>query len=69
MISSDPILISALAEAQQGERNTYEGEYTSGETVYVLAGGVLKSGNPQFGIYTFVFETIACSSTPPNVSV
>ena len=28
------------------------------EVTYTLAGGIMKSGNPQSGRYEFVFETI-----------
>lgn len=57
--SNDPSLILALAKAQQAIQEMFEGEYFDDTTAYALAGGIIKSGNPQTGTYQFIFDTVA----------
>ena len=54
----DAAMVRAYSRLHGGERETFSGEYTISGVTYILAGGVMKSGNPQSGRYEFVFETV-----------
>ena len=57
--SGDPALVFAFAKSQREVHEVFEGEYSDGITTYSLAGGILKSGDPETGMYRFVFEAVA----------
>ena len=58
----DAAMMEAFVRVHRGERDVFKGEYAVDGVAYSLEGGVMKSGNPQSGIFTFVFETIVSGS-------